>query len=101
MGRATAPADADRGRPDARLHLAAAGVPAPGFAAGFTRPRRDRNAMQTPMIRLAMALAALSMSSATANADTVFVSNEQDNTVSVIDGNALKVIDTIAVGRRP
>jgi PQQ-dependent catabolism-associated beta-propeller protein len=48
-----------------------------------------------------MALGALWMSSATSHADTVFVTNEQDDTVSVIDGNALKVIDTIAVGRRP
>jgi PQQ-dependent catabolism-associated beta-propeller protein len=34
-------------------------------------------------------------------ADTVFVSNEQDDTVSVINGETLKVVATIAVGQRP
>ena len=32
-------------------------------------------------------------------AETVYVSNEQDNTVSVIDGATLKLTDTIKVGR--
>jgi PQQ-dependent catabolism-associated beta-propeller protein len=36
-----------------------------------------------------------------ARAETIFVSNEQDNTVSVIDAQQMKVIDTIAVGARP
>lgn len=31
----------------------------------------------------------------------IFVSNEKDNNVAVIDGNTLKVIDTIAIGERP
>jgi PQQ-dependent catabolism-associated beta-propeller protein len=34
-------------------------------------------------------------------AETVFVSNEQDNTVSVIDGSTLTQVKTIPVGRRP
>jgi YVTN family beta-propeller protein len=37
----------------------------------------------------------------TALAETVYVSNEQDNTISVIDGGTLKLVDTIPVGRRP
>lgn len=36
-----------------------------------------------------------------AQAEKFFVSNEQDNTLSVIDGGNLEVIDTISVGRRP
>ncbi len=34
-------------------------------------------------------------------ADTVYVSNEKDNTLSVIDTTTNKVIDTIKVGQRP
>ncbi len=36
-----------------------------------------------------------------ASAYVIFVSNEKDDTVSVIDGASLKVIDTIQVGHRP
>jgi len=35
------------------------------------------------------------------HAYTVYVSNEKDNTVSVIDGESHDVIDTISVGERP
>lgn len=49
---------------------------------------------------LTIAAAAL-VTAAPAYAEKIFVSNEQDNTLSVIDGNSLEVIDTIAVGRRP
>lgn len=35
------------------------------------------------------------------HAHTVYVSNEKDNTISVIDGESLEVIDTISVGQRP
>ena len=34
-------------------------------------------------------------------ADTIFVSNEKDNTISVIDSNTDKVIKTYEVGQRP
>ena len=34
-------------------------------------------------------------------ATTIFVSNEKDNTVTVVDADTLKVIDTIKVSRRP
>jgi len=36
-----------------------------------------------------------------AYAYTIYVSNEKDNTISVIDGDSLEVIDTIEVGERP
>lgn len=36
-----------------------------------------------------------------ARADTIFVSNEKSNTISVVDGGTLKVTATIKVGRRP
>src|SRR6185369_3929574 len=34
-------------------------------------------------------------------AETAYISNELDNTVSIIDGATLTVKETIAVGRRP
>lgn len=34
-------------------------------------------------------------------ADTIYVSNEKDNTISVIDSDTNKVVDTINVGQRP
>ena len=34
-------------------------------------------------------------------AETIYVSNEKDNTLSIIDGKALEVIKTIKVGQRP
>lgn len=36
-----------------------------------------------------------------AQAERIFVSNEKDNTISVIDGARLEVVETIPVGRRP
>lgn len=47
------------------------------------------------------ALAAAILATAPAQAEKIFVSNEKDNTLSVIDGDSLEVIDTIEVGRRP
>ena len=32
---------------------------------------------------------------------TVYVSNEKDNTVTVIDSDTLEVVETIKVGQRP
>jgi len=32
---------------------------------------------------------------------TIFVSNEKDNTISIIDGETLEVTDTVEVGERP
>lgn len=44
---------------------------------------------------------ALSIGSADVDAYNVYVSNEKDNTISVIDSAALEVTDTIKVGQRP
>ena len=41
------------------------------------------------------------LSAATADAYTVFVSNEKDNTVSVLDSTTLEVVKTVKVGQRP
>ncbi|WP_104205194.1 PQQ-dependent catabolism-associated beta-propeller protein [Billgrantia saliphila] len=46
-------------------------------------------------------LGGLALVPLTAQAERIFVSNEKDNTVSVIDGASLEVIETIRVGRRP
>ena len=49
----------------------------------------------------AWTLATLLALTGAGHADTVFVSNEQDDTVSVVDGASLEVVATIPVGRRP
>jgi len=43
----------------------------------------------------------LGLLSSTASAHWVYVSNEKDNTVSVIDTETLEVVKTIEVGERP
>lgn len=47
------------------------------------------------------ALAALVCSTAPSSAATIFVSNERDNTVTVVDSDTLEVIKTIRTGKRP
>src|SRR5260370_9337761 len=34
-------------------------------------------------------------------ADTIYVSNEQDNTITIVDGKTLEPVETIPVGQRP
>jgi len=48
-------------------------------------------------------LTALCMACASTStfAYSIYVSNERDNTISVIDGESLEVVDTIEVGQRP
>ena len=41
------------------------------------------------------------LASGAARASTVLVSNEKDNTITVLDGATLKVIKTVPVGQRP
>ena len=36
-----------------------------------------------------------------AAADTIYVSNEKDNTITVVDGSSLAPVKTIPVGQRP
>ncbi|MGC3873645.1 PQQ-dependent catabolism-associated beta-propeller protein [Halomonas sp. GXIMD04776] len=50
---------------------------------------------------LCLVLVVLVLLPMSAQAERIFVSNEKDNTVSVIDGDTLEVIDTVPVGRRP
>ena len=45
--------------------------------------------------------AGLFLAASTAQAFTVYVTNEKDNTISVIDGEKLDVVKTIKVGQRP
>ena len=56
------------------------------------------------MTRISLATAcatALLLSAAPASAATIFVSNEKDNTITVIDSDTLETIDTIKTARRP
>ncbi|HSH44190.1 MAG TPA: beta-propeller fold lactonase family protein, partial [Arenicellales bacterium] len=50
---------------------------------------------------LASALLCLSLAWGQAMAYTVYVSSEKDNTITVLDGESLEVLDTVDVGQRP
>ncbi|MGD8527792.1 MAG: hypothetical protein PVH06_03840, partial [Methyloceanibacter sp.] len=47
------------------------------------------------------ALALLLLATPLAQAETIFVSNEKDNTITVIDGDTMETIKTIETSRRP
>lgn len=51
--------------------------------------------------RLLLCAGLLGLATGPARAEEIFVSNERDNTVSVIDGTSLEVVRTFPVGRRP
>src|ERR1700733_3344745 len=55
------------------------------------------------MIRtlLAVAAAGLIAVAQPALAEKIFVSNEKDNTVTVLDGDSLKIVATVKTGQRP
>ena len=55
------------------------------------------------IMRLAPAIlgAALLLAAPAARAERVFVSNEKDNTITVLDGGTLAVTATVQVGDRP
>ena len=81
-------------------------VPAPRVGARNARRGSRGESMQALGI-LALGLLALEglalgvvLPTASAQADTIYVSNEQDNTVSVVDGTTLTVVGTIP-GRAP
>ena len=48
-----------------------------------------------------LACLALLLCSNAAGAQTAYVSNEKDNTLSIIDAASMTVIDTVKVGRQP
>lgn len=50
---------------------------------------------------MALLLAVWLLTPTTAAAYTVYVTNEKDNTVSIIDGTKLEVVKTVKVGQRP
>src|SRR5690349_11884589 len=97
MGRADAPADPDRRAPPFGFGVAAERVPSPRVGTRHARDRSSGEPMQA-LIPLSLGLALIV---SPGRADTVYVSNEQDNTVSVVDGASLSVVATIPVGRRP
>jgi len=55
----------------------------------------------SPRIPAAVLAIALFSLLSPAIAETILVTNEQDSTVSLIDGATLRVVATIPVGRRP
>src|SRR5262245_11612654 len=127
MGWAAAPADPGCDRKAPRKHLAAAGIPAPIHPARHARDRQAgdqlpglRALMQSrkkaaersnggtsvrtgvsACLSTALALAAWLFTLATASAYTVYITNEKDNTLSIIDSSKLEVIKTVKVGQRP
>lgn len=56
--------------------------------------------MKRPTLSVTLATLLLGAASP-ALADTIFISNEKDNTVTVVDGKTLEVIKTIPTARRP
>src|SRR5262245_18446274 len=67
----------------------------PGRAEG-TAVRTSRSG-----VLKALVLATCLLAPAGANAYTVYVTNEKDNTVSIIDSTTLEVTKTVKVGQRP
>ena len=58
--------------------------------------------MPLPLTPFRAAALALGLLAATpAGADTILVSNEKDNTITVLDGATLRVLRTVPVGERP
>src|SRR5271170_6031325 len=51
--------------------------------------------------RVAAMAAALLCAAQIAAADTIYVSNEKDDTITVVDGASLEPVKTIPVGQRP
>ncbi len=103
---AVAAADPAQRRAQHRLGLAAAGLPAPDQRSRHARRRSPRDHLQAEMrnrMRLcAIMLTALGLlAAAPAQAYIAYTSNERDNTMSVVDLDKGKVIQTVQVGQRP
>jgi YVTN family beta-propeller protein len=63
-----------------------------------------RNKPEAPAMKLSLTTASISAILAAAHpaaAETIFVSNEKDNSVTILDGATLEVIKTVPVGQRP
>ncbi len=56
---------------------------------------KRRNAVMMAVATIVMLLVTPAL------ADKIFVSNERDNTITVVDSDTLETIKTIATGRRP
>ena len=52
-------------------------------------------------LRLAIAITLLPLASSPAAAYMAYVTNERDNTLSVIDLDQMKTVNTVPVGQRP
>ena len=57
--------------------------------------------MPLPLKRCLLAAAIAAGAAGSAHAERLFVSNEKDNTVTVLDADSLKIIATVPVGQRP
>ena len=83
--------------------LAPAGLPASVLRARYARRRSSRNEVPyVIMLKLLLTAAAADRLCAQPSlAEKIFVSNEKDNTVTVLDGDTLKITATIKTGQRP
>src|SRR6185437_16981158 len=105
-GSAAPPAGAHRAAADGHLHVAAEWLSAPrehdrhvGFRpAGDAMPPRPLSGRCAAPLVLAAVLCSLGVR---AQASELFVSNEVDDTVTVLDGDSYKVIATIPTDQRP
>ncbi|MDH3660423.1 MAG: beta-propeller fold lactonase family protein, partial [Alphaproteobacteria bacterium] len=50
---------------------------------------------------LPLALALFALAGVTAEARTIFVSNEKGNSISIVDGDSLELVKEVPVGQRP
>ena len=101
LGPSASPADADHRRPLARVDVAAGRLPAPEIPDRHARLRRARDQVQVPKIAKVPEMKRPILDCRRRRAASlwpppprfalqIFVSNEKDNTVTVIDGNTLE-----------
>jgi len=76
------------------------GAVAPGAAAPDVRPGAA-SGRYGRLLALLLGALGTALAATPASAYEIYVSNEKDNTISVIDGESLEVVDTIDVGERP
>src|SRR6185437_1555985 len=100
LGLAASPTYPAVGWSHRRVDLAAARFSAPGDRTRYTRLRSSGNQVQTAM-KWAVFCVWLGFSPAPALALTAYVTNERDNTISVVDLDQMKTVKTVQVGQRP